>query len=115
MKERTLHPTRWGGWKARGRNGFVSASLTGRLRQPPTRFTCPLPASVFPLLCCQFALLTTTSVCCIAMGPPSPTRYASSRDFSHPPDVIAYPRDEQDVLALLDWCSDVGAAIIPFG
>ena len=36
-------------------------------------------------------------------------------DFSHPPDVIAYPRHAQDVLALLDWCYDVGAAVIPFG
>jgi alkyldihydroxyacetonephosphate synthase len=38
-----------------------------------------------------------------------------ARDFSHPPDVIAYPRHAQDVLALLDWCSDVGAAVVPFG
>ena len=38
-----------------------------------------------------------------------------ARDFSNPPDVIAYPRHAQDVLALLDWCGDVGAAIIPFG
>lgn len=38
-----------------------------------------------------------------------------ARDFSNPPDVIAYPRSEQDVLALLDWCNDVGAAVIPFG
>jgi alkyldihydroxyacetonephosphate synthase len=38
-----------------------------------------------------------------------------ARDFSHPPDVIAYPRHTQDVLALLDWCGDVGAAIILFG
>jgi len=38
-----------------------------------------------------------------------------ARDFSHPPDVIAYPRHAQDVLALLDWCYDVGAAVIPFG
>ncbi len=38
-----------------------------------------------------------------------------ARDFSNPPDVVAYPRDERDVLALLDWCNDVGAAVIPFG
>jgi alkyldihydroxyacetonephosphate synthase len=38
-----------------------------------------------------------------------------ARDFSNPPDMIAYPRHAQDVLALLDWCGDVGAAIIPFG
>lgn len=40
---------------------------------------------------------------------------AFARDFSHPPDVIAYPQNAQDVLALLDWCHDVGAAVIPFG
>lgn len=38
-----------------------------------------------------------------------------ARDFPNPPDVIAYPRNEQDVLALFDWCNDVGAAVIPFG
>ncbi len=38
-----------------------------------------------------------------------------ARDFSNPPDVIAYPRHAQDILALLDWCHDAGAAVIPFG
>ncbi len=36
-------------------------------------------------------------------------------DFSNPPDVIAYPENEQDVIDLLDWCSQAGAAVIPFG
>ena len=45
--------------------------------------------------------------------PDSARKFA--RDFSNPPDVIAYPRNEQDVLALLDWCYDAGAAVIPFG
>jgi alkyldihydroxyacetonephosphate synthase len=40
---------------------------------------------------------------------------AFARDFSHPPDVIAYPQNAEDVLALLDWCYDIGAAVIPFG
>jgi alkyldihydroxyacetonephosphate synthase len=38
-----------------------------------------------------------------------------ARDFSHPPDVVAYPEDEADVVALLDWCADAGAAAIPYG
>lgn len=38
-----------------------------------------------------------------------------ARDFSNPPDVIAYPRHEQDIINLLDWCGRVGAAVIPFG
>ena len=37
------------------------------------------------------------------------------RDFSHPPDVVALPHDEHDVAAVLDWCSDAGAAAIPYG
>jgi alkyldihydroxyacetonephosphate synthase len=35
--------------------------------------------------------------------------------FDHPPDLVARPRDERDVAALLEWCSDAGAAAIPFG
>ena len=40
---------------------------------------------------------------------------ALHRDFSHPPDLVAIPRDEDDVVALLDWCSDAGVAAIPYG
>jgi alkyldihydroxyacetonephosphate synthase len=36
-------------------------------------------------------------------------------DFEHPPDVVAFPRDEAEVAALLDWCGDAGAAAIPYG
>ena len=35
--------------------------------------------------------------------------------FDHPPDIVARPRDEADVGALLEWCADVGAAAIPYG
>ena len=37
------------------------------------------------------------------------------RDFSNPPDVIAYPRDETDIVSVLDWCGANGLAAIPFG
>ena len=37
------------------------------------------------------------------------------RDFANPPDVVAFPESEDDVAAVLDWCSEVGAAAIPFG
>jgi alkyldihydroxyacetonephosphate synthase len=40
---------------------------------------------------------------------------ALHRDFTHPPDVVAIPRDENDVAALLDWCSDARVAAIPYG
>jgi alkyldihydroxyacetonephosphate synthase len=29
--------------------------------------------------------------------------------------VVAFPRNEDDVVSLLDWCQDAGAAAIPFG
>lgn len=40
---------------------------------------------------------------------------AFDRRFDHPPDLVAFPGDESDVSSLLDWCSDVGAAAIPYG
>src|SRR4051794_18611936 len=35
--------------------------------------------------------------------------------FDHPPDVVALPRDEDDLRRLLEWCADAGAAAIPYG
>ncbi len=35
--------------------------------------------------------------------------------FEHPPDQVAFPRDEADVVALLEWCAEAGAAAIPYG
>jgi alkyldihydroxyacetonephosphate synthase len=35
--------------------------------------------------------------------------------FDHPPDVVAFPREEADVEALLEWCSGAGIAAIPYG
>ena len=42
-------------------------------------------------------------------------RMIHRRDFSNPPDVVAYPRDETDVAAVLQWCGENNAAAIPFG
>ncbi len=36
-------------------------------------------------------------------------------DFSPAPDHVAYPRDEDDVAALMRFCADVSVALIPFG
>jgi NAD(P)-dependent dehydrogenase (short-subunit alcohol dehydrogenase family) len=33
--------------------------------------------------------------------------------FDHAPDVVAFPRDEAEVEAVLDWCAETGAAAIP--
>ena len=40
---------------------------------------------------------------------------AFRREFPDPPDVVALPRSEADVTALLDWCADAGAAAVPYG
>ena len=36
-------------------------------------------------------------------------------DFGNPPDVVAYPANEDELCSLLDWAGDQGAAVIPFG
>ncbi|HUQ39674.1 MAG TPA: FAD-binding oxidoreductase, partial [Acidimicrobiales bacterium] len=33
----------------------------------------------------------------------------------HPPDVVARPRDEADVAAVLDWCASARIAAVPYG
>ncbi|MFN8545568.1 MAG: FAD-binding oxidoreductase [Candidatus Binatia bacterium] len=40
---------------------------------------------------------------------------AFRRDYPHPPDLVAYPNSEDDVVAFLDWASDANVAVIPYG
>ncbi len=35
--------------------------------------------------------------------------------FDHPPDVVARPRTEAEIAAVLEWCAGARAAAIPFG
>jgi alkyldihydroxyacetonephosphate synthase len=42
-------------------------------------------------------------------------RMIHRRDFSNPPDAVAYPRDESDIQAVLDWCGSNDVAAIPYG
>ena len=35
--------------------------------------------------------------------------------IENPPDLVARPRDEVDIEAVLEWCTDAGAAAIPYG
>src|SRR5579871_6316195 len=37
------------------------------------------------------------------------------RDVRHPPDMVAFPKSERDVIAILDWASRANVAAIPFG
>ena len=36
-------------------------------------------------------------------------------EFANPPDLVACPRDESEVEAVLAWCEEEGAAAIPYG
>jgi len=40
---------------------------------------------------------------------------AYQRDFSVAPDLVAFPRIEQEIIDILDWCSSEGIAAIPYG
>lgn len=40
---------------------------------------------------------------------------AFAREFPNPPDVIALPRNEQDIVDVLDWCGRENAVVIPYG
>lgn len=40
---------------------------------------------------------------------------ALSGDFSSSPDLVAFPRNEKDVVALLDWCGSSDVAAIAYG
>jgi alkyldihydroxyacetonephosphate synthase len=40
---------------------------------------------------------------------------ALRREYPNPPDVVAFPRDEKDVVRLLDWCASESLAAIPYG
>jgi alkyldihydroxyacetonephosphate synthase len=40
---------------------------------------------------------------------------AARGEFPSPPDLVAYPRSEDDVVRVLDWCADADAALVPFG
>jgi alkyldihydroxyacetonephosphate synthase len=40
---------------------------------------------------------------------------ALRRDFSPAPDQVAFPRDEREVTAVLDWCTSARIACIPYG
>jgi alkyldihydroxyacetonephosphate synthase len=36
-------------------------------------------------------------------------------EFKNPPDVVAYPRTEHDIVSLYRWCEDASLAAIPYG
>src|SRR5262249_31943226 len=37
------------------------------------------------------------------------------REYPNPPDVVAFPRDEAEIFALLEWCATEHIAAVPYG
>ena len=37
------------------------------------------------------------------------------RSVPNPPDAVAFPESEADIVRLLDWCDRIGATVIPYG
>ena len=37
------------------------------------------------------------------------------RSVPNPPDAVAFPENEQDVVRVLEWCDSIGAKAIPYG
>jgi alkyldihydroxyacetonephosphate synthase len=37
------------------------------------------------------------------------------RDFANPPDLVAFPENEQDVVRILDYCDGERLSVVPFG
>jgi alkyldihydroxyacetonephosphate synthase len=40
---------------------------------------------------------------------------AFNLDFPNPPDVVAHPRTDSELEAVLSWCHDAGHAVVPYG
>jgi len=37
------------------------------------------------------------------------------RSVPNPPDAVAFPDNEQDIVRILAWCDQIGAKAIPYG
>ena len=89
-----------------------SRAAGGAHGRPPAG---PAPAAP-PEACGDLLAATSTSARCHAYGAPTATSCAAFRGrFDHPPDVVAHPRDEAELEAVLEWALGAGAAVIPFG
>ncbi|ELS57743.1 putative FAD linked oxidase domain protein [Streptomyces viridochromogenes Tue57] len=36
-------------------------------------------------------------------------------EMAHPPDLVAFPRDDDEIAQLLEWCARTGVAVVPYG
>jgi alkyldihydroxyacetonephosphate synthase len=123
--ERARHPWGWG-WADRfpddgARQGLAQmagALLGGGLETPPAE----APPEVAPGRVAAPAALA--AICDAAPGARAARTHGKGYpdlvrgrrgDFSGAPDLVARPRDEADVAAVLDWCGSAGLAVVPFG
>ena len=37
------------------------------------------------------------------------------KDFSSPPDLVAFPNSEEELVSVMDWCDEMNIAVIPYG
>ncbi len=37
------------------------------------------------------------------------------KDFSSPPDLVAFPNTEDELISVMDWCDENNVAVIPYG
>ena len=125
-----LAPRRFWGWGREG-EGPDERQAEGIARTLAERFSLPLELAP-PPRAADLALATPRVAAPTALAdlcstePRERARHSAGcayRDivravrgeYPNPPDLVAFPRDETEVAALLDWCSDANVAAIPYG
>jgi alkyldihydroxyacetonephosphate synthase len=103
----------------------AAAFISDRLGFGSTDVELPVPLSEVSLPRCRLSVPSRlSSICSAELYDRAFHAYGSSyRDvvrayrgrFEHPPDVVASPASEDELVAVLDWAADAGAAVIPFG
>ncbi len=120
----------WWGWgyegeglsepeiEALGRRLGPSLGLDGRRRDPPSVSDVELPP---PRLSRPAALADI-----VTEDPAERIGHAYGKSYrdvvralrgqiDHPPDLVARPRSQSEVAAVIDWCAEQGAAAVPYG
>jgi alkyldihydroxyacetonephosphate synthase len=76
----------------------------------------PAPRLAPPAALAEFCFSETYDRAAHAYGKSYPDYLrALNGDFAVAPDVVAYPRNEAEISAVMDWAGEAGAALAPFG